>query len=62
MQASDNTKQSKQTEKTHFGYQTVNKEDKVSEVAKVFHSVASKYDVCLLLILLLLADAPALDN
>ncbi|MBF0263660.1 MAG: bifunctional demethylmenaquinone methyltransferase/2-methoxy-6-polyprenyl-1,4-benzoquinol methylase UbiE [Gammaproteobacteria bacterium] len=36
---------SNQDEKTHFGYQTINKSDKVSEVAKVFHSVASKYDV-----------------
>jgi demethylmenaquinone methyltransferase/2-methoxy-6-polyprenyl-1,4-benzoquinol methylase len=30
---------------THFGYKTVSEDDKVHEVAKVFHSVASKYDV-----------------
>ncbi len=30
---------------THFGYKTVAEDDKVHEVAKVFHSVASKYDV-----------------
>ncbi|WP_026957438.1 bifunctional demethylmenaquinone methyltransferase/2-methoxy-6-polyprenyl-1,4-benzoquinol methylase UbiE [Aliagarivorans taiwanensis] len=32
-------------ETTHFGYQTVNKEDKVGMVANVFHSVAAKYDL-----------------
>ena len=30
---------------THFGYQTVQEEDKVHKVAEVFHSVAAKYDV-----------------
>lgn len=30
---------------THFGYQTVDEEDKVHKVADVFHSVAAKYDV-----------------
>ncbi|GGA64465.1 ubiquinone/menaquinone biosynthesis C-methyltransferase UbiE [Neiella marina] len=30
---------------THFGYRQVAKEDKVSLVADVFHSVADKYDV-----------------
>ncbi|WP_288687954.1 class I SAM-dependent methyltransferase, partial [uncultured Acinetobacter sp.] len=30
---------------THFGYQTVNSEDKAQKVAEVFHSVASKYDI-----------------
>jgi demethylmenaquinone methyltransferase/2-methoxy-6-polyprenyl-1,4-benzoquinol methylase len=30
---------------THFGYQTVNTEDKQAMVAHVFHSVASKYDI-----------------
>ncbi|KMT66072.1 bifunctional demethylmenaquinone methyltransferase/2-methoxy-6-polyprenyl-1,4-benzoquinol methylase UbiE [Catenovulum maritimum] len=30
---------------THFGYQTVNKEEKVEKVAEVFHSVAAKYDL-----------------
>src|SRR5213595_819870 len=33
------------TNSTHFGYKTVSEEEKVHEVAKVFHSVASKYDV-----------------
>ena len=33
------------TNTTHFGYKTVSEDDKVREVAKVFHSVASKYDV-----------------
>ncbi len=31
--------------KTHFGYKTVDKTDKASMVADVFHSVAAKYDV-----------------
>ena len=30
---------------THFGYQTVEEEDKVHKVADVFHSVAARYDV-----------------
>lgn len=30
---------------THFGYETVNADDKQSKVADVFHSVAAKYDV-----------------
>lgn len=30
---------------THFGYQTVEKSQKASKVAEVFHSVAAKYDV-----------------
>jgi len=30
---------------THFGYQTVNTEEKVKKVAEVFHSVAGKYDL-----------------
>ena len=33
------------THTTHFGYQTVNEEDKAAKVAEVFHSVAPKYDV-----------------
>ena len=33
------------TNTTHFGYQTVDEQDKVHKVAEVFHSVASKYDV-----------------
>jgi demethylmenaquinone methyltransferase/2-methoxy-6-polyprenyl-1,4-benzoquinol methylase len=39
----DNDKQSGDT--THFGYETVKTEEKVTRVAEVFHSVASKYDV-----------------
>jgi demethylmenaquinone methyltransferase/2-methoxy-6-polyprenyl-1,4-benzoquinol methylase len=30
---------------THFGFQTVNAEDKADRVAEVFHSVADKYDL-----------------
>ncbi len=30
---------------THFGFQTIAKEDKVSMVANVFHNVAAKYDI-----------------
>jgi demethylmenaquinone methyltransferase/2-methoxy-6-polyprenyl-1,4-benzoquinol methylase len=30
---------------THFGYQTVAKEQKAELVADVFHSVASNYDL-----------------
>ncbi len=30
---------------THFGYETVDEDDKVHKVAGVFHSVAAKYDV-----------------
>jgi len=30
---------------THFGYSTVDTEEKVTKVAEVFHSVASKYDM-----------------
>jgi len=33
------------TNTTHFGYKTVPEDQKVQEVAKVFHSVAAKYDV-----------------
>ncbi len=32
-------------ETTHFGYKTINKDTKVDQVAEVFHSVASKYDL-----------------
>lgn len=32
-------------DKTHFGYQTVDKEQKASMVADVFHSVADQYDL-----------------
>lgn len=33
------------TEKTHFGYQTIDKEKKQEKVAEVFDSVADKYDI-----------------
>jgi demethylmenaquinone methyltransferase/2-methoxy-6-polyprenyl-1,4-benzoquinol methylase len=33
------------TNTTHFGYKTVDEDDKVHKVAEVFHSVAAKYDV-----------------
>jgi demethylmenaquinone methyltransferase / 2-methoxy-6-polyprenyl-1,4-benzoquinol methylase len=33
------------TNTTHFGYQTVDEDEKVQKVAEVFHSVAPKYDV-----------------
>ncbi len=33
------------TNTTHFGYQTVEEDEKVQKVAEVFHSVAPKYDV-----------------
>jgi demethylmenaquinone methyltransferase/2-methoxy-6-polyprenyl-1,4-benzoquinol methylase len=33
------------TNTTHFGYQTVNEDEKAHKVAEVFHSVAAKYDV-----------------
>lgn len=33
------------TNKTHFGYKTVDEEQKASLVADVFHSVASNYDI-----------------
>jgi demethylmenaquinone methyltransferase/2-methoxy-6-polyprenyl-1,4-benzoquinol methylase len=32
-------------DQTHFGFKNVNKSDKASMVAEVFHSVAGKYDV-----------------
>lgn len=34
-----------QTGKTHFGYQTIDKNNKEQMVASVFHSVAAKYDI-----------------
>lgn len=34
-----------QTNTTHFGYQTIDKNEKESKVAGVFHSVAQQYDV-----------------
>lgn len=33
------------SEKTHFGYQTVDEAQKAEKVADVFHSVAKKYDI-----------------
>jgi len=36
---------SSQEHTTHFGYQTVEKNDKESKVAGVFHSVAAQYDI-----------------
>ncbi|MFT6767522.1 MAG: demethylmenaquinone methyltransferase/2-methoxy-6-polyprenyl-1,4-benzoquinol methylase, partial [Burkholderiaceae bacterium] len=30
---------------THFGFKKVNEADKAKQVAKVFDSVASKYDI-----------------
>lgn len=36
---------SDKNKQTHFGYQTVNQDEKAAKVAEVFHSVASKYDV-----------------
>ena len=32
---------------THFGYQTVNSEDKAQKVAEVFHSVDEEFEYCL---------------
>lgn len=40
-----NHNQTGDTTTTHFGYETVNKGDKVEKVAEVFHSVAGKYDL-----------------
>ncbi|MFW1676544.1 bifunctional demethylmenaquinone methyltransferase/2-methoxy-6-polyprenyl-1,4-benzoquinol methylase UbiE [Pontibacter sp. JAM-7] len=34
-----------QNDTTHFGYQQVNRDEKVKRVADVFHSVAGKYDL-----------------
>ncbi|WP_082627091.1 bifunctional demethylmenaquinone methyltransferase/2-methoxy-6-polyprenyl-1,4-benzoquinol methylase UbiE [Colwellia sp. TT2012] len=41
--SADNSAESKGT--THFGYKTIEKDDKISMVAGVFHSVAKQYDV-----------------
>lgn len=38
-------KSSPEGQTTHFGYQTVNAEEKEGKVAEVFHSVAAKYDI-----------------
>ena len=37
--------QNSQDGTTHFGYQTVDKNEKESKVAGVFHSVAAQYDI-----------------
>src|SRR5688572_27036059 len=37
--------QSNSSEQTHFGFKNVDKSQKASMVAEVFHSVAAKYDV-----------------
>jgi demethylmenaquinone methyltransferase/2-methoxy-6-polyprenyl-1,4-benzoquinol methylase len=42
---SDNSDASSSDNTTHFGFKTIEKEDKVSMVAGVFHSVAKQYDV-----------------
>lgn len=39
------TEQSQPNDTTHFGYKTVNAQEKAGKVADVFHSVASKYDI-----------------
>lgn len=45
-QASNNESNASQQENTtHFGFKTVDKNDKASMVASVFHSVAQQYDV-----------------
>jgi len=40
-----NEESNHQDNSTHFGYQTVDKNEKESKVAGVFHSVAAQYDV-----------------
>ncbi len=45
-QSTQNTSESSnKNDTTHFGYETVNTEEKAGKVAEVFHSVAAKYDV-----------------
>ena len=41
----ESSEQSSQENTTHFGYQTVDKNEKESKVAGVFHSVAAQYDI-----------------
>jgi demethylmenaquinone methyltransferase/2-methoxy-6-polyprenyl-1,4-benzoquinol methylase len=43
--SSEHTKQSNEDSTTHFGFKTVNSDDKASMVAGVFHSVAQQYDI-----------------
>ena len=45
MKNSQPDKNSNSTDTTHFGYEEVQRKDKASRVAGVFHSVASNYDV-----------------
>ncbi len=45
MQAEKSKEKKFTQETTHFGYSTVNTEDKVKKVADIFHSVAAKYDI-----------------
>ncbi len=42
---SENSSKEVSESTTHFGYKTIEKEDKISMVAGVFHSVAKQYDV-----------------
>lgn len=42
---SDNQPAGESAQQTHFGYKQVDKDQKASMVAEVFHSVAAKYDV-----------------
>ncbi len=45
MTQESNKKAEQAQETTHFGYETVAKEEKQDKVADVFHSVAGKYDI-----------------
>lgn len=42
---SNQANQDLESSTTHFGYETVNKSEKASKVASVFHSVAQQYDI-----------------
>ncbi len=44
-QSSQDNNQHSSKNTTHFGYKTIEKDDKVSMVASVFHSVAKQYDI-----------------
>lgn len=45
MAADQNPQQNANDNTTHFGFQTVDKQNKASMVADVFHSVAQQYDI-----------------
>ncbi|TKF80597.1 bifunctional demethylmenaquinone methyltransferase/2-methoxy-6-polyprenyl-1,4-benzoquinol methylase UbiE [Vibrio kanaloae] len=45
MDTSVQTNSEVESETTHFGFETVAKDEKVAKVAEVFHSVAAKYDI-----------------